>query len=170
MKWIWVILALVLAGCAGDDPLESRRGTLQLFLTDQPADVKQVWVTIAQIEVHQTGGAWIPVSAAADTIDLLTLRNRVILLESAPLEEGKYTGIRFSISEGHLIDANDSRCDLKIPSGKVQIPVNFEVESAAGTDIVLDFDAARSVHVTRTGNGRDCILRPVIHAVSVAGS
>lgn len=171
MRWILLIIACVLlfSACGDDASTDTRRGSLQLFLTDQPVELKEVWVTITDIEVHRTGEAWIPFAASGDSFDLLTLQDRQTLLESAALEEGKYTGIRFFISEGHVIDQNEERCDLNVPSGKIHIPVNFDIENGEETSILLDFDAAQSVHVIRTGNNARCNLRPVIHPVSVTG-
>jgi Domain of unknown function (DUF4382) len=184
MKLILVAVTLIFlfAACGSndvDDPTESTPstpstpttlGTLRLFLTDQPVDLKQVWVTITDIEVHKTGGTWIHFAASGDSIDLLTLEGRQTLLEAAPLEQGKYTGIRFFVSEGHIIDADDERCELKVPSGKIHIPVDFNIEEGSETSILLDFDAEKSVHVVRTGKKEHCNLRPVIHPVSVNGS
>jgi Domain of unknown function (DUF4382) len=173
MRFVWVFLLLPLlfvSACSDDSSVESRRGMLQLFLTDKPVELKEVWVTITDIEVHKTGGEWISFAGSNDSIDLLTVADRQALLESAPLEEGKFTGIRLFISEAHIIDDNGDRCDLKIPSGKVQIPVIFNVTPTENTDIVLDFDASKSVQVTQTGHNEQCILRPVIHPVSVSNS
>lgn len=169
MKPVFLILAFLLfiSGCSDDDSVSTRQGNLQLFLTDQPVELQEVWVTITNIEVHKTGGAWIEFDASGESVDLLTLQNREQLLQSAPLEEGKYTGIRLIVSEGHIIDANEERCELKVPSEKIQIPLNFDIENGEETEVVLDFDAKKSIHVVQTGNNERCILRPVIHVTSV---
>ena len=169
MKRVFLLIVslIFLFGCSDDSSVSSRNGMLKLFLTDQPVDLKEVWVTITSIEVHKTGEAWISFDASGDTVDLLTLQNREQLLQSAPLEEGKYTGIRLLVSEGHIIDADDEHCELKVPSGKIQIPLNFDIENGNETEAVLDFDAEKSVHVVRTGNNERCNLRPVIHVKSV---
>lgn len=174
MKILLIFCALVFlfGACSSnevDDPVapNTARGTLRLFLTDQPVDLKEVWVTITDIEVHKTGGAWIQFAGSNDSIDLLTLEGKQTLLEAAALEEGKYTGIRFFVSEGHIIDTDAERCELKVPSGKIHIPVNFDIEQGGETSILLDFDAEKSVHVVRTGKNERCNLRPVIHPVSV---
>jgi hypothetical protein len=172
MKFILIVFALVFlyGACSSnevDDPVSGTRGTLRVFLTDQPVDLNEVWVTITDIEVHKTGGAWIQFAGSSDSVDLLTLEGKQTLLEAATLEEGKYTGIRFFVSEGHIIDTNDERCELKVPSGKIHIPVNFDIEQGGETSILLDFDAEKSVHVVRTGKNESCNLRPVIHPISV---
>jgi hypothetical protein len=174
MRFILIITALVFlfGACSSDsvdDPVapNTARGMLRVFLTDKPVDLNEVWVTITDIEVHKTGGAWIHFAGSNDSIDLLTLEGKQALLEAATLEEGKYTGIRFFVSEGHIIDTEGERCELKVPSGKTHIPVNFDIEQGGETTIVLDFDAEKSVHVVRAGKNERCNLRPVIHPVSV---
>jgi hypothetical protein len=173
MKPLFVLLVSLLffSACSNDNPVDNtnnRTGMLQLFLTDQPINLKEVWVTITEIEVHKTGENWINFDASGDSVDLLTLKNREQLLQSAPLQEGKYTGIRLQVSEGHIVDTDGNRCDLKIPSGKVEIPLNFNIESGKNSEVVLDFSADQSIHVTKTGRNEQCILRPVIHVKSIS--
>ena len=167
---LFLLISLAfLSACSDDNSVgdNDRNGNLVLSLTDQPVELSEVWVTITNIEVHKTGGAWISFDSSEESVDLLTLENREQVLQSAPLEDGKYTGIRLEISEGHIIDAEGERCDLKIPSGKVQINSNFDIESGQDTEVLLDFDAEKSVHVVRTGKNERCNLRPVIHVESV---
>jgi len=161
-----LISLLFIASCSQDNSVDSgnRTGMLQLFLTDKPIALKEVWVTITDIQVHKTGENWINFDANGHSVDLLTLKNREQLLQSAPLQAGKYTGIRLEVTDGHIIDAAGNRCDLKIPSGKVEIPMNFDINTESNAEIVLDFGADKSVQVTQTGHNQQCILRPVIEA------
>jgi hypothetical protein len=173
MKPLFALLICLLffAACSQDNSVDSdnnRTGMLQLFLTDKPIDLKEVWVTITDIQVHKTGENWINFDASGDSVDLLTLVNREQLLQSKPLEAGTYTGIRLQVSDGHIVDADGNRCDLKIPSGKVEIPLNFKIEAGNNEEVVLDFNAEKSVHVTQTGHNGQCILRPVIHVKSAS--
>jgi len=170
-----LLAALVLfSGCSNDNSVTGDKtnqiGMLKLSLTDKPVVLKEVWVTIQDIEVHKTSGAWMSFAASGDSLDLLTLKNREQVLQSAPLDPGSYTGIRLKVSEGHIMDSEDQRCDLKVPSGKIEIPLNFTIDSGKETDVVLDFDADKSVQVVTTGHNSQCILRPVILVKSVSES
>jgi len=163
-----IIVFLAVLGCSSDNSMSNANGgNLQLFLTDKPIDLDQVWVTISEIDVHQTGGAWQPFLQTSKTMDLLTLKNTRSLIGSASLDKGTYTGFRLLVNEGHVIDTSGQRCDLKVPSQKIEVPVNFEIQDQKSTQVVLDFNAEQSVHVTQTGNGEQCILRPVLTTVSV---
>ena len=171
---LMVFLSVMLyIGCKGDDAASNSNdrgpntGMLRLYLTDLPFEAKEVWITFSEVEVHQTGGGWQSFEDSEQTLDLLTLENTTELVALGPLETGKYTGLRFQISEGHVIDLEDERCDLKVPSNKIHVPVNFEIQEGGTTSVTLDFDAEKSVHVVRRGNNESCILRPVVKPVSV---
>jgi hypothetical protein len=173
--FLLMITLVFVAACSNDNSVtennnKTQFGMLKLSLTDQPVGLKEVWVSITNIEVHKTSEAWISFDASGDSVDLLTLQNREQVLQSAPLDPGSYTGIRLDVTEGHIIDASGERCDLKIPSGKVEIPLNFTIDSGKETDVVLDFQADKSVHVVETGHNGQCIMRPVILVKSVSGS
>jgi len=161
-------IAAILAGCSSDNGVSnSNSGMLNVMLTDAPIALAQVWVTITEIEVHQTGGNWRTISTASKSQDLLTLKNTQELLASANLPDGNYTGFRLQVSEGHTVDTQDNTCDLKIPSGKIEVPVVFNIKAGKLTTVVLDFNAEKSVHVTSAGQSEQCILRPVITPSSV---
>ena len=160
------------SACSNDNTVTennmNNQGMLKLSLTDKPiTGLKEVWVTITNIEVHKTDGSWISFDATSDSVDLLTLKNREQVLQSHPLDQGSYTGIRLDVSDGHIIESDGSRCDLKIPSSKIHIPFNFKINNGNETDVVLDFNADKSVHVIQTGHNGQCIMRPVIQVKSV---
>lgn len=151
----------------GDQPPSSRRGALAISLTDAPLEAREVWVTINEIEVHPTGSGWQSFVTEEMEFELLALEGRESLLAAAELEDGKYTKIRLRVQEGYLIDNEGERCDLKVPSGKIDVPVPFEIDAGATTSMLLDFDAEKSVHVTRKGKKMECQLRPVIKLVDL---
>lgn len=175
--FLFIATVLFLTACSNDNSVmdnnnnNSQMGMLKLSLTDQPINgLKEVWVTITNIEVHKDSGAWISFDATGDSVDLLTLKNREQVLQSHPLDPGSYTGIRLDVTEGHIIESDDTRCDLKIPSSKIEIPLNFKIDQGKETDMVLDFNADKSVHVVETGHNGQCIMRPVILVKSVTES
>ena len=167
---IWVFLILLFAlvlGCSDNSSVSGQRGVLQLFLTDQPIQAKEIDVTLSEIEVHETGGNWKPFVQASKTLDLLTLKGTQSLLAMAELPDGTYTGFRLRVEEGHIIDDQGNRCNLTVPSDKIEVPVVFEIQKGALTKVVLDFKAEDSVHVIQAGKTERCILRPVLTPVSV---
>ena len=167
-----LLALLMLFACSGDDVTSDQNGgnsrnagMLRLYMTDQPLQAKEVWVTFNEIQIHRTGGGWETFDDSPQTLDLLTLQDSQELIALGELEAGKYTGIRFQITEAHLIDLDEQRCDLKVPSNKIHVNANFEIGEDETTNVVLDFDAEKSVHVVRRGHNESCILRPVVNPV-----
>ena len=171
-----VLAFLVLASCGGDsfDPNgdgsqgNGRKGRLRLLLTDAPLQAQEVWVTLSQIDMHTTTEGWISFAPGETTLDLLKLQGgQQALLEEALLPAGKYTQIRLLVADSWLIDLQGQRCEVKVPSDKVKLQVQFDLEADTTTRLLLDFDAERSLKITQKGNKKECVMRPVIHAVSV---
>jgi len=164
----FILSTVLLWACSSNDNgISTGGGMLQMELTDQPIDLREVSVTLSEIEVHETGGAWRSFSDSTKSVDLLSLKGVRTVLAIGELRPGTYTGFRLFVDEGHIIDQAGDRCDLKVPSGKIEVPVTFEIKEGNTTDMLVDFDAEQSVHVVRTGNNERCILRPVLKAVSV---
>lgn len=188
LAWLMAsLLAAVVAGCGGGGgggDAAPAPGTLGVSLTDTPAcGFDEVNVTVLKVRVHQS-------SSAADTdagwtditlnpprkINLLDLNNGVLEnLGETPLTPGHYTQLRL------VLDANTTAPQLRnsvLPSGvgMVETPLvtpsavqsgiklinQFDVESGKRVDLVLDFDACKSV-VTR-GNGTYA-LKPVVRVI-----
>ncbi len=169
-------LLLALAGC-GDDTNAPATGTLRINLVDSPAAYDAVYVQIDSVQVHEAGadssGGWRTVSAQPGTYDLLTLRNGLsALLVDRQLPAGHYTQIRLRLGDGNSVVVDGVEHDLDVPSGaQTGLKLNhpFTIEGGVLTEITLDFDASRSVHMTGNGQYK---LRPVIRAMAnvVSGS
>jgi hypothetical protein len=168
-------LSLML-GC-GDDTNSPATGTLKINLIDAPADYDAVIVQIDSVEVHvadaDSNGGWHVVRSQPGLYDLLTLRHGLsALLVDQQLPAGNYTQIRLKLGPDNSVVVGGVSHDLTVPSGlhsglKLNHP--FTIEGGEICEITLDFDAARSVHMT--GNDR-YMLRPVIGTMSnvVSGS
>jgi len=169
---------------------EADQGTLQLALVDASSgSYKAVYVTIARVEVHLGGdeddnGNWLVVAEPNKTYNLLELVNGVFATLSEDddpiyLDAGLYSQMRLIIelwvpstgqnilSQDHphanyVIDEDDNEIHkLKVPSDVVKIVKGFEINANQTTELILDFDAMRSV-VTRGNSGKDYILKPTI--------
>ena len=180
---------LLLAGliaCSEGDPMGSASGNVSVFLTDAPInldEVSAVNVTIEEMvlfpvcEDPDTDCAGIPLDLVPPegvdgvTLNLLDYRDgHVILMASAQVPEGDYSKIRMVIATATLLEDTDqdpttpeSEEAIFLPSGKVDVVMPFSVTAGEDTEVILDFDAALSVHVNETGNHK-YILRPVINA------
>lgn len=180
-----IVAAATLVACGGggsgsgsSTPPASNMGTVRASLTDAPAcGYDEVNVTVNKVRVHMsdsasdTDGGWTDIALAAPVkVNLLKLTNGLTEpLGTAPLAAGKYNQIRL------VLDANtaDNMANSVKPTGgtlqnlitpsavKSGLKLNGGFEVAAGqvADVVIDFDACKSI-VTR-GNGKYA-LKPVI--------
>jgi hypothetical protein len=142
-------------------------GNLRLFLTDAPADYEAVWVTTSRVEVSTsatdgTEATWATLSDQPQTDDLLALRDDVTsILGDAELAPGSYQQLRMIVDSARVVADGEER-PLTIPSGAqtgVKINLDLTIEPDTVYALVLDFDAAESIH--ETGNG-ELIMRPTI--------
>lgn len=174
-----VFMAVVLAGCGGNS---SGTGTLGVSLTDAPAcGFDAVNVTVSKVRVHQSNSAtdndagWSEITLnPARKINLLDLTNGALeYLGETPLAAGHYTQLRLVLGE----DSNGVFANSVIPSGSatevalstpsgmqsgLKLINGFEVRAGERVDLMLDFDACKSV-VTR-GNG-SYGLKPVMRVI-----
>lgn len=176
-RYLLLPLALLAAGCSGGGDDEN----LRFYLTDAPAPgIRAVNVTVTAVSVHQSAAAgaaeagWrqIPVTAAMP-VDLLTLRGGVLLqLCGVDLAPGSYQQVRLDLKpnagsappyENSVVTDDGVEHPADVPAAGVKIAHGFSVVDGTLTEIVLDFDADKSVK--QRGNG-DYFLEPWITAVT----
>ena len=188
---VGLIAAASLNACGGDGddsapaptpaPV-STMGTLSVGLTDAPAcGFDAVNVTVTKVRVNksasasETDGGWTDITLATPKkVNLLNLTNGVLEnLGQTSLEAGQYNQLRL------VLDGNASgTANTVLPSGsKTERPLEtpsaaqsgiklvgaFTVEAGQRADVVIDFDACKSV-VTR-GKGTQSLnyaLKPVV--------
>lgn len=170
----------------------SAKGTLSVKLTDAPATAyEEVWVTIDEVRIHRSDsaeegdGGWETLDVGDGVlplqVDLLTLRNGVLAsLGDVELEAGQYSQIRLVLAEnpangnGELANYVVVRVDetttethaLTTPSAQqsgLKLIHPFEVPEGETVELVLDFDAARSV--VKAGKSGKYLLKPTIAVI-----
>lgn len=182
--WIQILTLglMILAACGGGGDSGSSTGTLQLSLTDSTTTKYQaIYVTIRQVEVHKDGGVgWQVISNPNKTYNLLELVNGVREeLALVNLASGHYTQMRLILTDtpddsinilsrrhphgNYFIDDNDQVFELKVPSGYqtgIKIVKGFNISANQTTELILDFDANRSV--VKAGRSGQWLLKPTI--------
>ncbi len=185
--YAYVLVTLVLAACGGGGGSGNTGGStgfLRVALTDAPCDYKSVYITVEKVAVHTS-------SAAADTdmgwreivlptprrIDLRMLTNGVLEeLGSMPLPAGTYQQVRLVLAANSstaptanavVMHGSTTEMPMDTPSGMqtgLKLRHTFEVPVGQTADLVLDFDACKSV-VSR-GNSGQFNLKPVMSAMA----
>jgi hypothetical protein len=160
---VFFVFAMIVFSSCGQSP----NGNLRISMKDAPSDAESILVAISGLSAHATGGGWVTVSGETKTVDLIKLLNGQERLADVTLEEGTYTEIRLLTTSGRIV-IDGQTYDLVIPSSEVKIPARFDVLRSGMTELLLDFDADKSIEVHPTGNGKnEYHLRPVITLVSV---
>lgn len=175
-------LALAIAGTYGcsdknNNPTGTAQGTLRMSITDAPAAFDAVRLVVNEVAVHRAGsdttGGWEVVRTDSATFDLIQLRNGTMApLVTSTLAAGNFDMVRLKLGAGSTVVSNGVSYPLTVPSGMqsgFKIKGNFPVTAGNTTDLVLDFDADRSIVVT--GNNT-YILKPVVRVqvAATAGS
>ena len=185
-----IAAAVLVAGCGGGGGIGGTgspvaTGTLRTSLTDAPScGYDAVNVTIQKVRVHQSASAtdtdtgWSEiVLSPARRVNLLTLTNGVLEeLGQTSLPSGKYTQLRLVLAENDganplansVTPTGGTETALATPSAeqtglKLNVDINVEADKIA--DVVLDFNACKSV--VRRGNSGKYSLKPVIVAFPI---
>lgn len=183
LAWLTAsLLAVLVTGCGGGGGGGSAPGTLGVSLTDAPAcGFDAVNVTVVKVRAHQSSSAsdtdagWSDITLnPARKINLLNLTNGVLdNLGETPLAAGHYTQLRLvldpntaaGLANSVVPTGSTTERPLVTPSAVqsgIKLVNEFDVASGQRVDLVLDFDACKSI-VTR-GNGTYA-LKPVIKVV-----
>jgi hypothetical protein len=186
MLWPGIVvgaLMLTLSGCgsSGGGGMGGT-GTLKVSMTDAaPCGFDQVDVTVSDIRVHESATAtandagWTDITLTPPRkINLATLMNGVLEeLGQTPLPAGHYTQLRLVLAPNSI---NEPLNNSVVPTGGAEVPLvtpsatqsglklihEFNVTDGTLVDLVLDFDACRSI--VSTGNGK-YLLKPVISVI-----
>ena len=164
-----IIVVVGFGGCETKGLEGSGTGRLNLYLTDSPARYDAVNIVIREVSVHSEAEGWITINDSVRTFDLLSLTNGAWqLLGTAKLKAGRYTQVRLILDAGSTIVVGGVSYPLTVPSGMqtgIKLIHEFTIEEDFSYDLVLDFDAQRSVN--KHGNGFYS-LKPVIRSRAVA--
>ena len=186
-----LMMALATAcGSSGDGSGASAPGSVSVSLTDAPAcGFDAVNVTVSKVRIHQSDSAsdnsagWTDITLNPPRkINLLDLNDPTqpnFALESlgeTPLPAGHYTQLRLVLepntgnpnppfANSVVLTGTTNEIKLDTPSGiqtGIKLIHQFDVGSGQRVDLLLDFDACKSIVLT--GNGR-YKLKPVIKVI-----
>jgi hypothetical protein len=171
---------------AGNSTNPTGTGTVRVSLTDAPRckvgneDLDKVYVTVEQVRINRSADdgvttGWYDIDVRpARKINLLDLTNgRLEELGTVPLPAGTYSQVRLVLSPNRgastpansvVVAGSTDELPLQTPSAAqsgLKLIRPFTVAANTTVDLVIDFDACRSI-VLR-GNGT-YLLKPVLSA------
>lgn len=169
---VGLITASILFSACSDDPKNAR---VEVLLTDAPGDYEEVNIDIQAVEIHSDGGdpdtGWKSLDIDPGVYNLLELTNGLdTLLGVIDVPEGRISQIRLVLGNDNSIKVDGNVLDLTTPSGQqsgLKLNVHTDVKAGITYQFLLDFDAARSIVTTGTG---DYKLKPVIRVITKAVS
>jgi hypothetical protein len=180
---IGTAIAVLLGGCGGGGGGSS---SVNVLLADSPScGYDHVFITVDHVEVSADGSGWttLPVSSSLGRIDLLNLRNGALVsLGQQPLTAGTYQQVRLVLAPNGksapfanalVLAGATVETALKTPSAQqsgYKINGPLTVPSGASADLLLDFNACKSIVVA--GASGQYLLKPVVTAIArlVSGS
>jgi len=165
LSFLSVLVSSMFFGCSTEATGPAGQGRMTMYMTDSPASYDAVMIAVTKVEVHTSGGGWVTVSDSARTFDLLDLRNGAMtVVGDAMLEAGHYTEIRLTLGGGCMVVVNGQSFSLTVPSNEIKLIHQFTIEAGTQYELLLDFDAARSI-VFANGSHH---LKPTIRVCPVA--
>jgi hypothetical protein len=174
-------LLSIMAGCSAQHSLPTTpthaSWNVRIQITDAPGTFDAVNLVVDEVSIRRDGSdslaGWEVLSSAPGTFDLMKLRNGLFAtLGQAMVPPSTYSQIRLKLGAGSNVVVDGVMHPLVVPSGMqsgYKLTGVFVVPADQMLDLALDFDAARSIHVT--GNGK-YMLHPVVTVMpfSTAGS
>ena len=178
---LWLaILAIFAFSCSMEDDnasISEGMARVNVFLVDAPADYDAVWVEVLGVEIlpkgenEDNGSAWINLANEAsedNMINLLELTGgNSANLGEVEVPAGEISQIRLLLGDNNYLIQGDNQIELKTPSAQqsgLKIKVDKPLQAGISYDLVIDFDAGRSV--VKAGNSGQYILKPVLRAIA----
>jgi len=133
-------------------------GTLIIKVSDKPANLTELWLTIDKVSAHRQGEGnetWIDLTfinnVSNATFDLLKLHNVTMDLSITQIPAGNYTQIRMHVAAANATEADGDSYDLTVPGkGELKI-VNLHITIEVGEETTLLIDIVPDhIHISHS--------------------
>jgi hypothetical protein len=152
-----IVFSIFVYNCNTDSDgvgTDGSMGKLNIYLTDTPAAYDSVNIVFTEVSAH-LDSEWVSVTQEPTRVNLLDWSNgRTMLLGSEEVPAGKYTQIRIKIDSASIVVDGDPY-PLVVPSGAqtgLKFGPEFTIAAGSTYELVVDFDASRSVVTTGPPN------------------
>lgn len=162
-KFTFAFMALIAAACmltACTKEDEPKGGTFKVRMTDAPADYEALSMTLVSVEAYHESKGWVTLEADSKELDVLSLTNgrEETIAFDASAESGTYSMLRLRFSDESSLEVQKATTVGGVTSvstvsaslswngaREVLIPINVNVSSEIGVDLLLDFNVAESI-------------------------
>ena len=169
-------IAAVIAACSGGS--DSDNGTISVSMMDRPVDgVEELNITVTEFWIKPQGSGpafQLDMVDTPVTVNLLelTVDNPAIFVERANIPAGTYNWLEMKVDDSSSSAAHAMtdeglmvNVDIDVPSDRVRLINNFEVEPNDSVRLLFDWDVRKGL---TEAVGRDLyILKPVIRVLDV---
>lgn len=168
-------IACGLVACSGGST--SNSGAISVSLMDRPIDgISELNITVTEFWVKPQGGSALQLDMVDTpvTVNLLELSvdKPAVFIDQANIPAGTYNWIEMTIDDSETSLANAvtddglmKRVDVDVPSNRVRLINNFEVEPNQSVRMLFDWDVRQGM-TEAVGRGV-YILKPVIRVLDV---
>ena len=170
-------LAAVIAACSGGSNSDSS-GAISVSMMDRTVDgVDELNITVTEFWIKPQGSGpafQLDMVVTPVTVDLLKLgvENPAIFVDQANIPAGTYNWLEMTVDDSaapasHAMadDGSMIKVDIDVPSDRVRLINNFEVEPNESVRLLFDWDARKGL-TEAVGRGL-YILKPVIRVLDV---
>ena len=169
-------LAAVIGACS--DGSHSSDGSISVFLMDRPVDgITELNITVTEFWIKSQGGGpafQLDMVDTPVTVNLLELSvdDPAIFVERANIPAGTYNWLEMKVDDSNssaahaMTDEGEmKRVEIDVPSDRVRLINNFEVEPNDSVRLLFDWDVRKGL-TEAVGRGL-YILKPVIRVLDV---
>lgn len=165
------IIALISLMAFSCEKEPAQTGKMTVRMKDAPIAFDSVNIEVVRVEVHLSGsaGGWVTLPTNAGIYNLLDLQNDVtaVLAANTELPVGSISQMRLILgSENYVVvDSVASLLDMSSQENTgLKFNLNATINSGQTTEVLIDFDAEKSIVVTGNGSFK---LKPVINVESI---
>ena len=159
---LFCLLAFALTTCRKEDTATS---PVTFKLKDLPATYQEVNIEVIEVQVHSNVGGWASLNVVDSIYDLLTLQNNAnAVLGTLQVPSGTVSQVRLVLGSQNTVKVNNVVYPLSLSSqdeSGLKLNVHQTLVANNPYTLVLDFDAAQSVHDNGNGTYK---LKPVMSA------
>jgi hypothetical protein len=163
-----MMIGLVMNSCSDDN---AKSYPVAIKMTDAPGPYDAVFVDLQGVEITGSGGETVTLNAKKGIYNLLDLSNGVsALIATDTLQNSKVEQIRLILGTNNTVVLNGVSYPLSTPSADqsgLKLQVHQTLQQGILYEILLDFDANKSIVVTGTGTYK---LKPVVRTIQTAVS